>query len=252
VVIAHRGASGAAPENTGAAFRLAAELGADGVELDVQLTRDGAVVVCHDATLERTTDGRGSIAELTLAELRRLDAGSWFGAGFAGEPLPTLDEVLDWSAGRIAVNVELKVAPGSDLAAQLARAAVERVRARRLAATTIISSFDAVATAEAVRACPECEVAFLWNGETGDDPLAVLEQTGGRALHLPLERLAPELVRQLRARGLAVRVYTINERNELERALAADVDAVITDYPDRVLGWLGRRARPDEGPGHSE
>src|SRR5215475_6599931 len=95
LVIAHRGASGTCPENTLAAFRRAQELGAHMIELDVQLTRDGEVVVMHDWTLARTTDGRGRVASRTLAELRQLDAGSWFDPGYAREPVPTLREVLD-------------------------------------------------------------------------------------------------------------------------------------------------------------
>src|SRR3990172_9877913 len=94
VVIAHRGASGSCPENTLAAFRRAAALGADMIELDVQLTRDGEVVVIHDWTLDRTTSGTGPVRACSLAELRRLDAGAWFDAAFAGERVPTLGEVL--------------------------------------------------------------------------------------------------------------------------------------------------------------
>src|SRR5262245_679720 len=106
LVIAHRGASGTCPENTLAAFRRAVEVGADMIELDVQLTRDDAVVVMHDWTLDRTTDGSGAVGERALDELRPLDAGRWFAPEFAGERVPTLAAVLD--AVPIPINVELK------------------------------------------------------------------------------------------------------------------------------------------------
>ena len=107
-VIAHRGFSGAAPENTIASVRAAINVGADMAEIDVTLTSDGYIVVIHDETLDRTTDGSGEVFQFTLAELQELDAGSWFDRSFAGEPIPTLDQVLDEVEGRILLNVEIK------------------------------------------------------------------------------------------------------------------------------------------------
>src|SRR5512143_199880 len=104
LILAHRGASRRAPENTMAAFRLAAELGADGVELDVQLSKDGEVVVMHDSRVDRTTDGHGRIRDLPLAELRALDAGGWYAPEFAGERIPTLAEVLHELGPRLVLN----------------------------------------------------------------------------------------------------------------------------------------------------
>ena len=103
LVIAHRGASGHAPENTLAAFRKAVSLGAPFIETDLQLSRDARFVAIHDATVDRTTGGRGAVHDLTLAELRRLDAGSWFGSEYAGERLPTLDEILEFAKDRKSV-----------------------------------------------------------------------------------------------------------------------------------------------------
>lgn len=106
---AHRGASAQASANTLSAFRLAAELGADGVELDVQLSRDGEVVVIHDFTVDGTTNGSGAVVEKTLTELQTLDAGSWFDAAFAGERIPTLQEVMDAVGHRLLMNIEIKL-----------------------------------------------------------------------------------------------------------------------------------------------
>ena len=111
LVVAHRGASGYAPENTFASFALGLEQGADLLELDVHLSRDGEPVVIHDEALDRTTDGRGLVVEHTVAELRQFDAGAWFGPQFAGQRIPTLDEVLAWARGRICLALEIKNAP---------------------------------------------------------------------------------------------------------------------------------------------
>src|SRR5271156_4282030 len=106
--IAHRGASGTFPENTLAAFRAAIDAGADMCELDVHLTRDGVVVVIHDEEVDRTTDGKGRVAEMTLAEIKRLDAGARYDRRFTGETIPTLEEVFDLVEGRCSLNIELK------------------------------------------------------------------------------------------------------------------------------------------------
>ena len=108
LVIAHRGFSGAAPENTLAAFKKAMEVDSDMMELDVRFSKDGQVVVMHDDTLDRTTNGRGKVSDYTLKELKQFDAGSWFAPQFAGEQIPTLVEVLEFAKGRIPVNFEIK------------------------------------------------------------------------------------------------------------------------------------------------
>src|SRR5262249_51516845 len=120
--IAHRGDSKSHPENTLAAFRAAVEIGVDMCELDVQLTRDGALVVIHDDTVNRTTDGKGAVADLTLDEIRKLDAGARFAGGARGERIPTLEEVFSATRGRCGLNVELKVAGAERKVAQLIRA----------------------------------------------------------------------------------------------------------------------------------
>ena len=134
--IAHRGASGTFPENTLSAFRAAIDAGADMCELDVQLTRDGAVVVIHDETVERTTDGKGEVAELTLEELKRLDAGAKFkGGALKGERIPTLDEVFSVTSGKCGLNIELKAGGLEHQVAQI-------MQARNAFGDSIVSSFD--------------------------------------------------------------------------------------------------------------
>ena len=137
--IAHRGASGHCPENTRAAFLRAIELGADMVELDCQNTLDGAVVVIHDETLERTTNGRGRVRDHTLKEIKALDAGSWFGRDFAGEEVLTLEEAVEILRGRVGLNLEIK---GHDAPGRLEIQCVGIVRSLRVSRQTVFSSFS--------------------------------------------------------------------------------------------------------------
>jgi glycerophosphoryl diester phosphodiesterase len=243
LVIAHRGASGTAPENTLAAFRRAVDVGAPMIELDVQLTRDAQVVVLHDDTLDRTTNGRGPAARHTLASLRELDAGAWFDDRFAGERVPTLAEVL--AAIPIAVNVELKSSEGAadDLEARvlaevLATASLDRV---------VFSSFDP-RRLEGLRAlCREAELAVLWHRVRIGDALGLAERVGARALHLRKDRVSEAGLAAARARGLAVRVWTVNAPRDFHRLAAAGVDGVFTDFPERFL-QPGAGSGPRPGP----
>lgn len=229
LVIAHRGASGTRPENTLAAFRRALELGADMVELDVQLTRDGEVVVIHDRSLERTTDGVGPLAARTLAELRMLDAGAWFDPRFAGERVPTLAEVV--AAVPLAINVELKPdgddgLEGRALAVVEAAGALERV---------VFSSFE-MAALERLRArSRSAELAVLWETAPISEAVARCRRVAARALHLRKDRVRAAVLATAAAAELQVRVWTVNERAEMERLAAAGVDAIFTDYPERFL-----------------
>jgi glycerophosphoryl diester phosphodiesterase len=228
-VIAHRGASGTAPENTLAAFRRAAELGAHMVELDAQLTRDGEVVVMHDWTLDRTTDGHGKVASRTLAEIRRLDAGRWFGARYAGEPVPTLRDVL--AAVELPVNVELKSCGDDGLEARVV-ADVEAVGAM---GRIVFSSFDVESLVRLRRISLDATIGVLWTRRSLTHAFTVVERVGATALHLRKEAVDPAGVREAVARGLAVRVWTVNDPGESGSLLAAGVGAVFTDFPERFL-----------------
>ena len=230
LVIAHRGASGTHPENTMAAFRRAVELGADMIELDVQLTRDGEVVVFHDATLERTTDGAGPLSALTLAELRRLDAGRWFGAAFAGERVPTLAEVL--AAVPLPVNVELKPERDDDGLEARALAVVERAGA---AQRVVFSSFAGHALERLRARAPSATLAILWEQEPVPHAIRLAERVSARALHLRKEVATPPAVAAARAAGLAVRVWTVNAQADFDCLVAVGVDGVFTDFPERFL-----------------
>ena len=229
LVIAHRGASGTCPENTLVAFARAAALGAHMIELDVQLTRDGEVVVMHDWTLERTTDGAGAVCDRTLAEIRRLDAGAWFGPAFRGTRVPTLAEVL--AAVGLPVNVELKPV-GDDGLEACALAVVESASAL---ARVVFSSFDAGAL-ERLRACAAgATLAVLWDAGPVADAVGRARRVGARALHLRKDRTTPDALAAAAAAGLPVRAWTVNERGEMDRLVAAGVEGIFTDFPERFL-----------------
>ena len=162
-LLAHRGGGALAPENTLAGLRLAARLGYAGVEFDVKLTADGHPILMHDPTLERTTDGKGKVAETTLAAIRALDAGSWFGGRFAGEKVPTLEEALEVMSGlAMGFNLEIKPCPGREAETAQAAAACVRQRWPRYLPQPIFSSFKAEALAAARAAAPEIPRGFLF------------------------------------------------------------------------------------------
>ena len=229
MVIAHRGASGTCPENTLAAFRRAVDLGAPMVELDVQLTADGEVVVIHDPTLERTTDGCGPVGDRTLAEIACLDAGGWFGAAFRGERVPTLTEVL--AAVPVGVNVELKPGPARELEGR-ALAAVERAGAL---GRVVFSSFDPDSLLRLRQASAAAEVAVLLGAGSLPEALRLAERVAARALHLRNDRITPAAMATIAPTGLPVRAWTVNDAVEFRRLATAGVSGVFTDHPERFL-----------------
>jgi glycerophosphoryl diester phosphodiesterase len=164
---AHRGASHEAPANTLAAFRRAVELGADGVELDVHLSKDRQLVVIHDFTLETTTNGRGLVQNHTLAELKELDAGSWFGPAFAGERIPSLQEVIEAVGQRLLLNIELKASrhgPGSG--DDLADAVVHLIEDYHLQDRVVVSSFSPLAVRRAKRTSARLSTGLLYDADS--------------------------------------------------------------------------------------
>ena len=216
-IIAHRGGGFLAPENTLAGIALSARLGRRGVEFDVMLSRDGIPVLMHDETVDRTTDGSGPVAELTLSELRRLHAG--------GEPVPTLAEALDLSQSLgLWINVEIK--PGSGQEAGTGESTA-RLLAARWAGPGVVSSFSEAALVAARAAAPKLDYALLADDPPADWP-AQLDRLGCRALHCQANRFLPGWA----AAGIPIACYTVNERPQAEALLAAGAAAVFTDRPD--------------------
>ncbi len=235
-VIGHRGAAGHAPENTVASLETAARLGARWVEFDVKLASGGEPVLFHDETLERTTDGRGKVAETPLAGLKALDAGKWYQARFAGERVPTLDEAMVVLARLgLGANVEIKPCPGRER--ETGEAAASALKARwpgRLPAP-LVSSFHFGALAVAAEVAPEFPRALLFR-ELPENWRDLAEEVGATAIHCNQQFLDRARVANLRGAGYAVRAYTVNDVRSAAQLFAWGVESVFTDYPDRVLG----------------
>lgn len=231
LIYAHRGSSGEAPENTMAAFRLALEQGAQGIELDVQLTADGRLVVIHDETLDRTTSGSGLVVRHTYNQLRGLDASYNFPA-YAGEPLPLLEEVLTLLSGtEVELNIELKngVIPYEGLE----EAAVRLIHEYGMERQVIFSSFNHYSMAKLARMAPEMDCAILYVAGLYE-PWAYAKPLGVRSLHPLFYGAVPEIVQGAHQAGMKVRPYTVDEEADIRQMIRVGVDAVITNYPARM------------------
>lgn len=229
LVIAHRGASGERPENTLPAYELAVDQAADAIEIDLHRTRDGGIVVLHEEGLE-SLGGRGAVADATLAEVRRLDAGG--GAG-----VPTLDEVLDGFGSRIAFNLELK--HGARGAYEgLEAAAVAAVEARGLLAHTLFSSFYDPVLATLRAHAPQARIGLLISRRYPARAVERARALGAEALHPELALVDRPLVEEAHAAGLAVYVFTVDPVEEMQRVLDLGADGLFTNWPARMRAVL--------------
>ncbi|VTR78112.1 glycerophosphodiester phosphodiesterase [Cellulomonas hominis] len=243
-VVAHRGNSAVAPQNTLAAFEAAWRAGAASIEIDIQLSADGHVVVIHDDTVDATTDGQGVVAELGLDALRSLDAGSWFAAAYAGQRVPTFAEVLDLMARRPGIDLLLELK--GPWTAEQVRPVTDAIRAAGLADRVIGQSFWPESVEALAEADPELRRGLLVFQVPADPAELVRLCTDLGVMtcnpYGPLLVEHPDLVERLHAAGLQVMVWTLNEPEHWAAATALGVDAVITDRPDRLAGWLAARA----------
>lgn len=233
VIYAHRGASGVCPENTMAAFTRAIQMGAHGIETDVQMSKDGVLVLCHDERLERTTDGRGLLAGHTWEELQRLDAGSWFDPSFAGERLPRLEDLFALAAGtKLLLNLELK--SGVVLYPGIEAEVVALIKDYGLRERVIISSFNHFSLVAIKRLDPEIETGILYM-EGLVDPWLYARHVGADALHPLFYGVRPEIVAGAHEAGLRVNAWTVDEPAQAKALIQAGVDGLITNHPDRLL-----------------
>jgi glycerophosphoryl diester phosphodiesterase len=231
LLIAHRGASGHAPENTLAAFRKAVSLGVGFIETDLQLTRDARFVAIHDDTVERTTNGHGAVHDLTLEAIRKLDAGSWFGSEYAGERIPTLEEILEFSKKNdVVFYLELK--PGGSWGGE--HALIGALRESAEIARTVVISFDG-AILEAVRKIePTLMTGLLYDGQLAK-PLDKAVEIGARQLAVRGDLVTPAMLMQARSRDLQVVCWTVNHGAHIRLLMDAGVDGIMSDYPDRLV-----------------
>ena len=233
---AHRGVMARHPENTMTAFRAALEAGADGIEADVHLTKDGRLVLIHDETINRTTDGQGRIADMTLSELRAVNAGVTFAVH---EQIPTLDELFDLCQGTsVVLNLEVKT--DIERYAGIEQRLVDTIRNRRVPVEQIVfSSFNHATLKRLKRLAPDIECAVLL-AQPLYDLVAYCAKVGATAVHPNVRTMTDEEILQLQTEGLAVRPYTVKTVHDLERFRRLGVDAVFVNDID----WAKAHSTP--------
>lgn len=233
VIFAHRGASAYAPENTMASFRKALELGAGGIELDVQLSLDGQVVVIHDEKVDRTGNQKGWVKDFSLAELKSMDFGSWFKPEFKNERIPTLTEVLELvTPAGIILNIELKNGP--IFYPGIEEKVVSLVRAYNMTERTIISCFNHYSLLEVKKTAPEFKIAPLYM-EGLVAPWEYAKRLGAYAIHPLFYNIIPEIVMGCKENGIAVNPFTVDQPELIKRMALLGVDGIITNVPDVAL-----------------
>lgn len=229
-IIGHRGASGHAPENTLAAFERAVELGAGFIETDLHLTRDAHFVAIHDRTLERTTNGRGAVRDFTLAQLRDLEAGLWYDRMYMGERIPTIEEILAFARNHdIVVYLELKY----EAAWGMHHALVGALRNPEDAARTVVISFDPGTLAD-LRKLDATIMTGVLVEEARADLVKATVDAGARQLCPRSTLVTSALVDEAHRSDLHIATWTVNDPEEMRAVIAAGVDGVITDFPDRL------------------
>jgi glycerophosphoryl diester phosphodiesterase len=242
-IIGHRGYPAKYPENTLAAFQAAIAAGATMVELDVMLSRDRKLVVIHDATLERTTDGNGGVVDFTLAELKRLDAGSRFNAAFANQQLPELSEVLDLVNGRAYVNIEIKsnAYESHHPSDAIEKQVVALLRQKKMLDTGLISSFDVniLEQIASMKAAPA--IAFISKKPANKNTVNICTRLNVFSWHPDCKIVTPKQVNLIHANGIKVFPYNVNSLEDYVRVRDMKVDGVITDDPAMAGYWTGIR-----------
>jgi glycerophosphoryl diester phosphodiesterase len=235
VIFAHRGSSAHAPENTIAAFKLAIDQGADAIELDAKLSLDGEVVVIHDQTVDRTTNGTGRVGRLLLEDLRRLDAGQFFANQFSGEKIPTLLEVLETVGEKLFINIELtNYSSANDV---LVERVTTLVKERGLQKSVMFSSFNPFNLSKIKKLLPECPVAILALGGLAGWPARsfIGRWFSPGILHPCLTDLSAALIEREHKRGRRIHVWTVNDPVDLTNVFLWGVDGVFTDDPPQAL-----------------
>jgi glycerophosphoryl diester phosphodiesterase len=240
IVLAHRGDMAHAPENTLPSFQMAVQKGADGVELDAKLTADGHVIVIHDPTLDRTTDGSGRVASSTLESIRKLDAGSWFGDVFRGAQVPLLEEVFETVGRKKLINIELTnySTPGDGLVQKVC----ELIRRHQVQDQILFSSFFAANLRKASRTLPEIPRALLaMPGLRGAWARSFGFMFGNyQALHPHISDADRQQVQRIHRLNRRVHVWTANSREEVTQLREWNADGIFTDDPQLALLALGR------------
>lgn len=233
VIYAHRGASAYAPENTGAAFRKALDMKADGIELDVHFSKDDQVVVIHDYTVDRTSNGKGAVRDLTLDELKELDFGSWFNSEFAGEPIITLDEVLALLDGWEGIlNIELK--SSHVIYDGIEQKVVDLLHQHKRIEKCIISSFNHYSLLEIKKLEPALKIGLLYSAGLVD-PWKYAEMVGAEAIHPFYPNAQAPIVKGCNDKGIIINPWTVDQPELIKALTQFGVDGIITNVPDIAI-----------------
>ncbi len=235
IIIAHRGASAYFPENTMIAFKKAIELGAEMIELDVALSKDGVPVVFHDARLNKHTNGRGYLSNYTLNELKQLDAGSWFDPQFSNQKIPTLEEVLKFASGTIAINIEIKREAVSDsIFGGIEQKVIQLVNEFDMQNHVLFSSFDYRALLHLKQLAPDIPVALLYNRRQSNRllPNQLVKKYGVDAFNCSYRQLSRKWIANLNKYRIPSFIYTVNSKKRMQKLIEGGVNGIFTDKPD--------------------
>jgi len=236
LVFGHRGASAQAPMNTLPAFELAAELGADGVELDVHRSADGELVIVHDFTVDETTNGTGTVQQMTLAQLKALDAGSWKDPSFAGVRIPTLDEVFDAVGQRLFINVEIK--SESQETDGIEQLVVDKIRQFDMQDRVLVSSFNPLAVMRFRALMPDVPIGFLTAPDVPEIVQQVAKNMTYEAIHPYQASIDKTVIEQAQHQGHIVNTWTVNDPARATALRDLGVRGIITDQPDVIINAL--------------
>jgi glycerophosphoryl diester phosphodiesterase len=237
--IAHRGSSGAYPENTRVAIEKALAAGVDVVEVDCQLSKDGHVVVFHDESLKRTARANGTVRTKTLKQLKRLDIGSWFKKSLKNERILTLEEAMEIVVGKAALNIEVKTFPKGPLGIELKILFI--LSHYKYLNRAIVSSFDYRSLRRVREFAPEATLGVLYGKGSKENPFQVARELGAYSIHMQKDLASPGALERAAEAGLKAFVWTVNDLREMEKFLALGVDGLISDYPEKF--WKIRLKR---------
>ncbi len=244
-VMAHRGYSGQYPENTMLSFRKAAEVGTDGIELDVHMTHDGVLVVHHDERVDRTTDGIGRICDLSFKELRCFNAAKLWSNQYAPEKVPAFEEYCEWASSQsLFTNIEVKT--DNTYYPDIEQKIWNMVVRYGLEDRVLFSSFNHFSLTRMKQFLPEnVELGALVEHESGVKvyPGLYCKQAGFHCYHPPIAALTEENVANCKAHGIKINVWTVNDMAGLEKLYAWDIDGIITNYPGVPMAWLAAQSR---------
>ncbi|NOX66220.1 MAG: glycerophosphodiester phosphodiesterase [Chlorobi bacterium] len=245
-IIAHRGGSKLAPENTLAAYKNAIKLGVDMIEIDVHLSKDGKIIVIHDEKIDRTTNGKGTVKDMTLAEIRKYDAGGWFDEKFKGEKIPTLDEVMETLNGKVKLLIEIK--DGDELYPGLEKKVVETIHKYNAVDWVIVQSFNENSVLRVRKMDPSITTFYLLGRNFGDFYSNVAKEVNaGDAVIKKYDGIAPhysmldsEKVKIFHKAGFKVFTWTVDKPEDMKKIINMNVDGIITNSPDKLKEILNK------------